>query len=317
MSLGAEGRAIWICGPTGVGKSAVALELAERIGGEIVSVDSMQVYRGMDLGTAKPTAAERERVFHALIDVVALPEPFSAARFVDLARLAEEEIRGRGKTPIFCGGTGLYFKAYEEGIGMGPPPDLELRERLEGWTTEALNEEIERRDPVLWSVIDRRNRRRLVRAVEVMLITGQPMTALRSRWGGGDANAVLRIGLSRLREDLRERIAARVEAMFAAGLVEETRRLAGAGLTECPTARRALGYRQVLEFLEGKSTLEQAREETVLKTRQFAKRQMTWFRGQMELNWIEWAEGRAAGELAAVIEETWRKGISAESGVRS
>ena len=171
-------KPILLTGPTASGKSAVALELAQRIGGEIISVDSMQVYRGLDIGTAKPTAEERSRVPHHLIDLVGLEESFDAARFVQTANVAIREIEARGRTAILCGGTGLYFNAWLGGLGSAPPPDPDLRARLEATSTAELLEELARKDPVTLDQIDLQNRRRLVRAVEVIRLTGQPFSKL-------------------------------------------------------------------------------------------------------------------------------------------
>ena len=178
-------RPIFLAGPTAAGKSAVALALAERIGGEIISVDSMQVYRGMDIGTAKPGPEELQRVRHHLIDVAGLDETFDAAQFVRLAGAAVAEIQSRGRVPIFCGGTGLYFKAYREGLGEAPPADAALRAGLEAQPLAELLAELEKSDPVTFQRIDRKNPRRVIRAVEVIRLTGRPFSGQRARWEGG------------------------------------------------------------------------------------------------------------------------------------
>src|SRR4051812_41200252 len=164
---------VFIAGPTAVGKSEIALAVAEKIGGEIISVDSMQVYRGLDIGTAKPSAAERARVRHHLIDVVDITEPFDAAQFVRLATAAVAEIQSRGRVPIFCGGTGLYFKAFLEGLGDAPPADEALRAQLETVPLPELLAELTEKDPVTYEKIDRQNPRRVIRAVEVIRLTGK------------------------------------------------------------------------------------------------------------------------------------------------
>lgn len=173
---------ILLAGPTAVGKSGVALLLAEQLNGEIVSVDSMQVYRGLDIGTAKPSAEERLRVPHHLIDTVDLAEPFDAARFLELAGLAVAEIQSRNRLPILCGGTGLYFKAYLDGLGEAPPADERLRAELEATPAAELLRELAERDPVTFETIDRLNLRRVIRAVEVIRLTGKPFSAQRARW---------------------------------------------------------------------------------------------------------------------------------------
>src|SRR6266446_4799878 len=175
-------RSILIAGPTAVGKSAVALALADRIRGEIISVDSMQVYRGLDTGTAKPSAQERQLVPHHLIDVVELNEPFDAARFSKLAHAAVADIQQRGGVPILCGGTGLYFKAFLQGLGEAPSANAALRAELEVMPLPELLRELEKNDPVTFAKIDRQNPRRVVRALEVIRLTGAPFSAQRSRW---------------------------------------------------------------------------------------------------------------------------------------
>jgi tRNA dimethylallyltransferase len=294
---------LFIAGPTAVGKSALALALAERLNGEIISVDSMQVYRGMDIGTAKPSAAERARVPHHLIDVVDLTESFDAARFLSLARVAVNEIQSRGRVPVFCGGTGLYFKAYRDGLGETPPADAGLRAELEATPMDALLDFLRERDALTFERIDRQNPRRVIRAVEVIRLTGRPFSGQRAPWGGsgGDAprnGSGLWLGLRRPTEDLRLRIDLRVNAMFVAGLVDETRGLLGRGLAENRTALQALGYRQVVEHLESQRGLDETVEWVKVRTRQFAKRQMTWFRRQLGLHWIDLANDSDPEALA-------------------
>jgi tRNA dimethylallyltransferase len=273
---------LFLAGPTAVGKSAIAIALAERVSGEIVSVDSMQVYRGLDIGTAKPSAAERRRVPHHLIDIVDLTESFDAARFVGLARQAASQIQARGRVPIFCGGTGLYFQAYLAGLGETPPANPALRAELEATPLAELLRELAARDPATYARIDRRNPRRVVRALEVIRLTGQPFSAQRAPWPSRPSTlnpqpSTLLL-LSRAPADLRARIDTRVDAMFARGLVAETQRLLAAGLARNRTALQALGYRQVVEHLRGQRSLADTVALVKQRTRQFAKRQLTWFR---------------------------------------
>ena len=282
MAIPAACPPLLLAGPTAVGKSEVALVLAGLLGGEIVSVDSMQVYRGLDIGTAKPSAADRLRVPHHLLDVVDLREPFDAAQFIDLARLAVAGIQARGRTPILCGGTGLYFKALLEGLGQAPPTDAALRAQLEATPLEQLLPELAERDPATYTRIDRQNRRRVVRALEVIRLTGQPYSAQRADW----QLAAPRpqpvpgfFGLDRGADDLRCRSDARVDALFARGLVEETRQLLEHGLGENRNALQAIGYRQGVEHLQGHRGLSATIELVKTRTRQFAKRQLTWLRG--------------------------------------
>jgi len=290
-----------LAGPTAVGKSAVALLLAGRLGGEIISVDSMQVYRGLDIGTAKPLAADRQRVPHHLIDVVELGEPFDAARFLELARRAVNEIHGRGRRPIFCGGTGLYFKAYLDGLGDAPPSYPALRAELERAPLSELLRELEQHDPATFEQIDRQNPRRIVRALEVIRLTGRPFSGQRAAWlEVSPAGAV--VALRRSAADLRERIEARVDQMFQQGLVRETESLLGRGLDQNRTAMQAIGYRQAVEHLRGARSLADTIAEIKARTRRFAKRQMTWLRHQLPVRWIEVAPEERAESVADRIE---------------
>ena len=277
--------AIYIAGPTASGKSAVALLVAEQLNGEIISVDSMQVYRGMDIGTAKPTPQERARIPHHLIDVAQVSEEFDVARFLGLAKQAEVEIRARGRVPIFCGGTGLYFNTLVSGIGVSPAADRELRAELEATPLPALLDELAKSDPETFARIDRSNPRRVIRALEVIRASGRVFSTQRSNWKAGKRTG-LWIGLQRERSDLTRRINDRVESMFAAGLVEETEELLRRGLEQNRTAMQAIGYRQVVEHLRGERDLRTTIDLIKQKTRQYSKRQMTWFRHQLELEWI-------------------------------
>jgi tRNA dimethylallyltransferase len=296
-------RCVFLAGPTAVGKSEIALLLAEKIGGEIISVDSMQVYRGLDIGTAKPSAAERARVPHHLIDVVDLTESFDAAQFVRLANAAVIEIQARGHVPVFCGGTGLYFKALLEGLGEAPAADDKLRAELEAMPLPELLAELAEKDPVTYERIDHQNPRRVVRAVEVIRLTGRKFSEQRSEWGSTvhSPESTVIFGFAREREDLRKRVDARVDAMFARGLVEETKKLLERGLAQNKTALQALGYRQAVEHLRGERSLPDTIELVKSKTRQFAKRQMTWFKRQLHLKWVEIAQRDTAVSICDVL----------------
>jgi tRNA dimethylallyltransferase len=287
MENNLEPLPVFLAGPTAAGKSAVALELAERISGEIISVDSMQVYRGLDIGTAKPSPDDQKRVPHHLIDVAGLDESFDAARFVSLANAAAAGIRSRGRVPIFCGGTGLYFKAFLEGLGGAPPSDPKIRAELELTPLETLLTELEQRDPATFQKVDRQNSRRVIRALEVIRITGRPFSGQRADWQAGrPAVPGHFIGLTRPAGELSDRIRRRVDEMFANGLVAETGALLQRGLAKNPTALQALGYRQIVEHLRGERPLAETIELVKIRTRQYAKRQLTWFRRQMKLDWI-------------------------------
>jgi tRNA dimethylallyltransferase len=307
MRESAAPRALYLTGPTGTGKSAVALAVAERLGGEILSVDSMQVYRGLDLGTAKPGPAERARVPHHLLDVADLNQPFTAADFVRLAQTAVETILSRGRVPIFCGGTGLYFKAWLAGLGEAPAPDPALRAALEATPLPALLEELRVGDPETYARIDRANPRRVVRAVEVLRLSGRPWSAQRVAWRAEAGGAVRVFGLRRAPTDLRARLNARVDAMFAAGLVEETRRLLERGLAGNRTALQAIGYRQVVEHLRGERGLAETLALVKRKTWQFARRQMTWCRHQLPMHWLDVPPDEPPEVTAERIVAVWHK----------
>jgi tRNA dimethylallyltransferase len=299
---------VFLAGPTAAGKSAVALELAERIQGEIISVDSMQVYRGLDIGTAKPSPDEQKRVPHHLIDVAGLDESFDAARFISLAGAAVAGIRSRGRVPIFCGGTGLYYNAFLEGLGGAPPSDPKIRAELQATRLEILLTELERRDPVTFQKVDRQNPRRVIRALEVIRLTGRPFSEQRAEWQAGRSAVPGHfIGLTRPAGELSDRIRRRVDEMFVRGLVAETEALLQRGLAQTPTALQALGYRQVVEHLQGDRPLAETIELVKIRTRQFAKRQLTWFRRQMKLDWI-----LLEGQLPDAVADTLAAGIRAK-----
>ena len=262
---------IYIAGPTAAGKSSIAVEIAQTLGGEIISVDSMQVYRRMDKGTAKPTTTERASVPHHLIDIIEPSEDFDAARFVERV----EEVLRRKKRVILCGGTGLYFKALLEGLGEAPGANERLRAELEAMDSAALLAELRKNDPETFCKIDRQNRRRLVRAVEVIRLTGKPFSAQRAEWTGQAPSQFFL--LQRAPEDLRQRIDTRVDQMFADGLVAETEALLP-DLQTNRTAQQALGYKQVIEHLRGERDLPATIALVKSRTWQFARRQQTWFR---------------------------------------
>ena len=289
---------ILIAGPTAVGKSAIALALAERIGGEIISVDSMQVYRGLDIGTAKPSPADRARVPHHLIDIRDLTESFDAAQFCRQAHRAVAEIQSRDHVPILCGGTGFYFKAFLEGIDAMPSADAKLRAELEATPLEKLLGELQKCDPATYGKIDKKNPRRVIRAVEVIRLTGKPFSGVQSPKSKVQSPMPKFVCLTRQSEDLRLRIDARVDEMFAQGLVNETRELLGHGLEQNKTAMQAIGYRQVVEHLRGERSLAETIELVRTRTRQFAKRQLTWFRAQKNLEWIELKPDESLENLA-------------------
>jgi tRNA dimethylallyltransferase len=301
-------RIVALVGPSASGKSAVATELALLLEGEVVSVDSMQVYRGMDIGTAKPTATDQARVRHHLIDVVDLTVGFDAAAFRAAAIPVIDAILERQKTAILCGGTGFYFGALFRGLGTAPASSSELRAEFEKKSTASLLDELRRCDPAAYDAIDRQNRRRVIRAVEVFRLTGQPFSQQRprpptpgARHPAENESAWRTFGLLRSADDLRARIGARVDAMLRQGLVDETQRLLAAGLDQNQTALQAIGYRQTVEYLQGERSLEATRELIKSRTRQFARRQMTWFRRKMNVTWISVDSTEPAAETARRI----------------
>jgi tRNA dimethylallyltransferase len=314
---------ILIAGPTAVGKSKIALRLAEQLGGEIISADSMQVYRGLDIGTAKPSPADRARVPHHLIDICDLTESFDAAQFARLAHCAVAEVQSRGHVPVLCGGTGLYFKAFLEGLGETPPADPRLRAELEAVPLKKLLDELRERDPATFEKIDKKNPRRVIRAVEVIRLTGQPFSKQRAEWNVLPASSPEDLKseiparcrnhvfcLIRQPADLHARINARVDAMFKRGLVDETHELLKRGLAENKTAMQAIGYRQVVEHLRGERSLAETIELVKIRTRQFAKRQLTWFRAQKNLEWIELKPDESLEKCAQKICEAFWKSRS-------
>ncbi len=289
---------VFLGGPTASGKSAVALALAERLNGAIISVDSMQVYRGLDIGTAKPSAAERARVPHYLLDVADIDQPFDAACFVRLAREAVAEIRSQGRVPVFCGGTGLYFKVLLEGVGESPGSDPAVREALAATPLETMLEELHARDPLTYERIDRQNPRRVIRALAVIRATGRPFSEMRAAWTEEDQPPRFFVVLAREAEDLKQRIDARVDAMFREGLVEETRVLLERGLARNLTAMQAIGYRQVVEYLQGVRSMEETVALVKSRTRKFAKRQLTWYKYQTQARWLTLGPEAQAGKVA-------------------
>lgn len=296
-------QTVILAGPTAVGKSDIALLLAELVGGEIISVDSMQVYRGLDIGTAKPSAEDRGRVPHHLIDILDLTCSFNAAEFRRRAQVAAREIQQRGRIPILCGGTGLYFKAFLEGLGEAPAPDRVLRNQLEATPLPELLRELSEHDPLTFSKIDQQNRRRVVRALEVIRLSGRPFSAQRAAWNPGPAQGAIMFGLKRPREDLQHRIEVRTEEMFRRGLVEETRSLLPLGLAENQTVMQAIGYRQAVEHLRGLRSVEDTIGLVKVRTKQFAKRQLTWFNRQLALNWIDIGADTDSRQIALKLSE--------------
>ena len=282
------GPVLALVGPTAAGKTDLALAAARELGDvEIVTVDSMQVYRGMDIGTAKPTPEERARVPHHLVDLVDPGEEFSVARFQPLARAAIAEVLGRGRPPLLVGGSGLYFQAVVDDF-VFPPTDQAVRSRLEAEAARVGLPELYRRlaaaDPPAAARIQPGNLRRTVRALEVIELTGQPFSSFRRAMDAPASRYRLTVlGLDPGPELLRARVAERVAAMAEAGLVEEVRRLAGQPLSR--TARQALGYKELLDAIDQGTPVADALEAVVRRTRAYARRQLAWFRRDPRVRW--------------------------------
>ncbi len=292
-----------VVGATASGKSDLALGLAEALGGEIVNTDAMQVYRGMDIGTAKLPPAERRRIPHHLLDLLDVTEPATVAEFQRWARAEIAECRGRGVVPVLVGGSALYTRAILDEFDF-PGTDTEVRARYDAALAELGAEALHRRladvDPAAAASILPTNGRRIVRALEVVEITGRPFTATLPAPTYADPCTV-QIGVDIDRAALDARIAARVDRMWEQGFVEEVRRLADAGLREGLTANRALGYRQVLAFLDGELTEAEAREQTITGTRRFARRQDSWFRKDPRITWVRYDDSARVDRAAAVV----------------
>jgi len=317
-----------ITGQTATGKERLAVAVAERLGGEILSADSMKVYRGMDIGTAKAPPDVRRKVPHHLVDV-ADPSPgapgFSTARWVESADAAVADVSARGRVAIVSGGTALYLKALLEGLFEGPAADEQVRARLsaeaEAKGADALHRRLAQVDPEAAGRIHPNDLRRIIRALEVWELTGSPISALQTQWGRrlrqggaplrrGEARRgryrVLLVAVRRSPEDLDRRIEARVRRMAEAGLLDEVRRLAErpGGLALGP--RQALGYAEILEHLAGRTTWEEALEAIILHTRQFARAQMKWLRRFEGLVWLDAAPDVPADALADRVVDLWR-----------
>jgi tRNA dimethylallyltransferase len=282
-------KLIVICGATATGKSALSVEVAQAINAEIINADSMQVYRGMDIGTAKITLDERNGIAHHMLDVLDVSQDSTVAWFQDEARKAIDEIHARGKNVLMVGGTGLYIKAVIDELNF-PDTDPQVRHTLnkeaEELGIDAMFARLEKLDPAAAIAIDRANLRRIIRALEVIEITGKPFTANLPREESVRYPAALQFGLVMDRDSLSERIDERVNTMFRNGLVAEVQQLMSAGLLQGRTAQRALGYSQVISHLQGELSLEAAIEETKRATRQYARRQETWFSRDARIKWI-------------------------------
>jgi tRNA dimethylallyltransferase len=292
-----------VVGATASGKSELALDLAEALGGEIVNTDAMAVYRGMDVGTAKLPVADRRGIPHHLLDLLEVTEPLSVARFQAWARTVIRDLRERGRVPVLVGGSALYTRAVLDRFEF-PGTDQAVRSRLEVELAAVGPAELHARlaslDPAAAGSILADNGRRIVRALEVVELTGRPFSATLPRLEYADPDS-LQIGVDIDRPTLDARIAARVQAMFDAGLVAEVERLLAAGLRDARTAGQAIGYREVSAYLAGELTLDEARERTVVATRRFARRQDSWFRKDPRVVWVRYDDPRRLQQALAAV----------------
>ncbi len=282
-------KVIVICGATATGKSDIALDVAEHIGAEIINADSMQLYRGMDIGTAKLKVAERRNIAHHMLDVLDVTEDSTVAWYQERARSAIAEIHSRGLHAIIVGGTGLYIKAILDDLNF-PDTDPQVRANLEKLGEEFgahyLFERLQELDPAAALAIDRANIRRIIRALEVIEITGKPFTANLPREDSSRFPDALQFGLVMDREHLRDRIDVRVDRMWQEGFVAEVDQLITEGIRRGTTAQRALGYAQILAMREGSLSEDEAKEETKRASRQYARRQETWFSRDRRIQWV-------------------------------
>ncbi|WP_370647090.1 tRNA (adenosine(37)-N6)-dimethylallyltransferase MiaA [Arthrobacter sp. zg-Y844] len=297
-----ERPVIAVVGPTGSGKSDLGVALALELGGEVINADSMQFYRGMDIGTAKISVAERRGVPHHLLDIMDVTEEASVSAFQAQARELISEIRARGRYPILVGGSGLYVRAALDVLdfpGTDPAVRAGIEAELETRGLPALQDRLREVDPVSAERIS--DARRVVRALEVFELTGRPFSSFMPV--RQYVSPAVQIGLGVERPVLHERLARRVDRMVEQGLLEEVRRLEPAGLRTGRTASRALGYAQFLAVLDGKSSVAEASAATVVATRQFARRQLTWFRADPRITWLEHNDPRLVARAAAAVRE--------------
>ncbi|MCC7339904.1 MAG: tRNA (adenosine(37)-N6)-dimethylallyltransferase MiaA [Bryobacterales bacterium] len=304
--------AVCIVGPTGSGKSRLALDLARALNGEVVNCDSLQVYRGFDIGTAKPSRREREDIPHHLIDIVTPLGEFSAGEFARLARQAIPAIADRGRLPVVAGGTGFYLKALIDGLVEGPQRDEEIRERLlqvERRHSGGLHRILRRWDPAAALRIHASDVQKLVRALELILLEREPLTRVheRPRLGASEFQ-MIQIGLDPPRQALYTRLDARAEAMWQGGLIEETRELLAAGVPRTARPFGAIGYKQALAVIEGRMEPAGALAEMQRDTRRYAKRQWTWFRRDPRVLWIK-DFGDSTGAFPSVVRYLYKRSL--------
>jgi tRNA dimethylallyltransferase len=292
-----------VVGPTATGKSDLAVRLALELGGEVVNADAMQLYRGMDIGTAKISDLERQGVPHHLLDVLDVTETASVAAYQREARAVVERLLAEGRTPVLVGGSGLYVQAVVDDL-VFPGTDEKIRTQLEQelsvFGAETLHGRLAQLDPAAALAILPSNGRRVVRALEVIELTGQPFSATLPKPGPARYGTVM-VGLDREVSELDERVDERVARMFAAGLVDEVRALEARGLRDGRTASRALGYQQVLAAFDGECTLEEAAATTAQATRRFIRKQRSWFRRDQRVRWFDAAASDVAGDVLSLV----------------
>jgi tRNA dimethylallyltransferase len=299
-----------IVGPTASGKTPVSLLLAERLNGEIVSADSRQIYKYLDIGTAKPTPADRARVKHHFIDILELGEEYSAGQFGQEARRVIERMFQRGKLPILVGGSGLYVKAVVDGLFEGPGRDPDVRSRLseqmgrEG--VGSLLEALRKVDPSAVANMTEVKPRRLIRALEVYAITGRPISEFHAEQETKPKFKAVQVGLDWKRAELYDRINERVDRMIAGGLVDEVKRLRARGYNRHLNALNTVGYKEVFDYLEGSCSLEDAVRLIKQNTRRYAKRQLTWFRADRRIRWVSMSAA-SLSEVAKEIEKIFKR----------
>lgn len=297
---------IFLVGPTASGKSALGAVLAEKINAEIISADSMQIYKGMNIGTAKPTAAEKRLARHHLIDILSPAKNFSVYEFRKKALQAIQQIIRKRKTPLIVGGTGLYVRALIDGLSSQPGADLKIRERLQKEAEqdglEKLYSKLREVDPARAAEIKPQDQKRIIRALEIYKLSGKTPTEWREDKEPGLSEMgwdVFVIGINRDRGELYKRIERRVDKMFRDGFAAEVKRLLKKKVSM--TASQAVGYREIADALSGKITMAEARAATKLKSRHFAKRQMTWFRKEKGIIWLEWKNEKPAEKAAEIL----------------
>ena len=296
-------KLLCLLGPTAVGKTEIAIQLAQRLNAEIVSVDSRQIYRQMDIGTAKPTPEEQRAARHHLIDCVDISQPFSVADYQSLADAAITDIQNRDKRVLLVGGAGLYFRAVVDGLFEGPGADASFRKRLEGeaarFGVDALHKRLQTYDPESAERIHPNNVVRVIRALEVYELTGTPMSELQQQWHPEKQRyPFVAFGLTMSRALLYRRIEQRVDVMLANGLIAEVESLLAAGCARDSIALQSFGYRELIAYLDGDCTYLEAISQLKQNTRRFAKRQLTWFRKDTR---IEWLDRGATSDMVGVI----------------